>query len=810
MITPPGAELRPVGQLAPGKVLYQGRFRIDLVLAIAPAHALYRAWDLIQQRAVTLIECSSPGYTQATKALERAAPLLEYEHPIISPIQVIFVEHATLFFVLAIGGGQTITQIMDGRSAPIVPAAAIRWIVQAADGVLFLTSHLPEWVMGDLSASSMLVTAEDRVVLLGFGIALGLVHPAAVAGALPQGAVAPELLHGYPTSLSDVYSLAATLHLLLTRRYWRPDDLTITESLAELRPDLPRSLVQAIMCGLADEPAERWPDVSAFREAIVNSLPGERAMSGAWASSLPIEPIDEESPTLVATREHLRAALAAEAVYHATQAGLAPGDVILDDELTSTAPRPVVHVPTDGDDVNAPPTSPREESATAEPGPPAQPESAPTPLAAIAPYLAPMEIEPSASQPGQAPGEEWSLSFSDVEPLLAAPEPEPTPSAIPLPPPIFDEPPHALSWGAFAPPAPPEIGAPPPVVEAPATTVSPPAEDRQAIPWWEVGAAAAGTAAIGFRTVHHGEPVAEDPPPASPPMPPTQAPEERAPAPHPAEIAPEQVNVGGTLADLFAEPGPANPLPPDPTTWEPQAPKSVADATTGDTRASDAWDERPYDLPVYPLLVPTPAEPASALPPLPAEPPATIDRPTPPAAPPQPIVAHISDGPIKSTRTPSRPLGVIVSRLRDMLHAPSQAPAKATGTIVLPRQMFPRHVYSILVRIQRWAQNEQARLTGDALAIVEIECATDAFYLPVKKLALQLPAEGTLSEGTLTITALRPSSHGSPDRLIFTFRTGYGKMLHEDPFVADVTILSTDHPTSGQPMLTLVHLLDLS
>ncbi len=163
--------------------------------------------------------------------------------------------------------------------------------------------------------------------------------------------------------------------------------------------------------------------------------------------------------------------------------------------------------------------------------------------------------------------------------------------------------------------------------------------------------------------------------------------------------------------------------------------------------------------------------------------------------------------PSAKSKTPSRPLGnnPFFTRIRDLLGATTE-PSAALGTVVLPRHMYPQHSYSILVRLQTRTAME---IGGDKrMAIVEVEAPANAFYLPVRRLALPIPVDGGLSEGTLSITALRPSG-GASDRIIFTFKQTDGVILHKGAYVADVTILTAQQIANGEPMITLVHPLDI-
>jgi hypothetical protein len=297
-----------VGRLTASTLLYDGRFRLDLVLVTAPFRALYRAWDLDRQRAITVLELATPSLAVASAAIDRAAPLVESAHPIMQAVQVVWIERGTIFLALGIAGGQTIERIVAERASPVAAGAAARWIAEAADGV----QGLAGWHLGDLSASALLVTAEDRIQLLGFELPLGLAAPEQIAAALPAGSVAPELHGGGCDARSDVFSLAETLHLMLAGRLWTDSGPLDQTGLAAVRPDLAPEVIAVLARGLEPVPDDRWPDVAAFREALLAAFVEGRSPNGA-PGDIPVADLAEEPPTLISSRDALRDAVAAEA-----------------------------------------------------------------------------------------------------------------------------------------------------------------------------------------------------------------------------------------------------------------------------------------------------------------------------------------------------------------------------------------------------------------------------------------------------------------------------------------------------------------
>jgi hypothetical protein len=361
---------RTVGTLTQGTVLYQGRYRIDLLLTRTPHRAIYRAWDLTHNRAATLLELTPADDATVTTALERAAPLVKLDHATLLSFQVVFVEHDTVFIALTFAGGQTVEHIMAERATPIPPAAAVRWISQS-EMLEYFASALPDWHLGDLSSSALFVTAEDRAQPIGFEVPLGLLTPAQVAADLPSGAVAPEMAQGRCDARADVYSLAATLHLLLTRQPWPGGDPASQTALDAVQPALPPPAIAAVRRALAVDPADRWSDIAAFHGALLAgmSAPAAAPAQDEWWLGAASQPLIEEPATLTTQRDDLTAALATEAAaqgsapqwHGADTAPPSPADTTPDaagtPAATSAAPA----------DTNPPPASPSTDEGAAPP-----------------------------------------------------------------------------------------------------------------------------------------------------------------------------------------------------------------------------------------------------------------------------------------------------------------------------------------------------------------------------------------------------------------------------------------------------------
>jgi cyclic di-GMP phosphodiesterase len=139
------------------------------------------------------------------------------------------------------------------RHGPVPMARACEWVRQAASGLQ--EAHDRHLIHRDLKPSNLLLTADDQVKLVDFGLARGVhsnrTDPRALLGSLEF--MAPEQSID-PTAVgpaADIYGLGATMFWLLTGQTPFPYEENVAKALAALQHDRPRRLRQF----LPDAPA---------------------------------------------------------------------------------------------------------------------------------------------------------------------------------------------------------------------------------------------------------------------------------------------------------------------------------------------------------------------------------------------------------------------------------------------------------------------------------------------------------------------------------------------------------------------------
>ena len=180
------------------------------------------------------------------------------------------------YLVMEYVDGQPLSQVLR-PGQPMEPGAAAELMAQAGEALG--AAHARGIVHRDVKPANILVTAQRRVKLTDFGIAVAadavaLTRTGEVLGT--PAYISPEQAQGEPaTPASDVYALGAvTFECLVGQRPFQAETPVAT-ALAHLRepvPELPSAVPAplASVCrrALAKAPAERYADGTAYAVAL--------------------------------------------------------------------------------------------------------------------------------------------------------------------------------------------------------------------------------------------------------------------------------------------------------------------------------------------------------------------------------------------------------------------------------------------------------------------------------------------------------------------------------------------------------------
>lgn len=239
--------------------------------------------------AIKTIHPAVPGTEAQIERFHREARILsELEHPNIVAFREMGKTEEVLFFAMDFVRGIDATGLLK-KTGPMPIPRAVGLVCQLLEALAY--AHAKGFVHRDIKPPNLLVAEEkgrEVVRLADFGLARvyqaselsGLTVMGEFAGTVPF--MAPEQIAHFRDAKPgvDQYAAGATLYNLLTNRFTHdfPRDpkqrlLMILQdkpiSILERRPDLPRKLANVIHRALAREPRERFPDVEAMRQALL-------------------------------------------------------------------------------------------------------------------------------------------------------------------------------------------------------------------------------------------------------------------------------------------------------------------------------------------------------------------------------------------------------------------------------------------------------------------------------------------------------------------------------------------------------------
>lgn len=256
------------------------RYKIEGELGGGGQGAVYQARDLnfpdsrrlvaIKEMHVVAADTSSRASTM--KAFQREANILAtLNHPAIPKIYDFFERDDRAYLVMEYINGRDLEAILNRtKSLPI--DKIIEWGIDLCDVLQYLHNHQPEPIIfRDMKPANIMIDSLGKVRLIDFGIAKVFV------GGLPQtmigteGYSAPEQYKGKANPLSDIYSLGATMHHVVTRSDPRlePPFSFNERAITSHNHDASAEFEQIIMKALEFEPDKRYQTCAEMKEALL-------------------------------------------------------------------------------------------------------------------------------------------------------------------------------------------------------------------------------------------------------------------------------------------------------------------------------------------------------------------------------------------------------------------------------------------------------------------------------------------------------------------------------------------------------------
>jgi serine/threonine-protein kinase len=251
-------------------------------------HLAMRLADATLVAVKMVTPAASGSRTTIERFLREAKILCELNHPNIVAFREMGEAHGQLYFAMEYVPGADAGRLLKERGALPLPRA-VSLVCQLLQALEY--AHAKGFVHRDIKPSNLLVSEEsgsDEVKLADFGLARvyqasnlsGLTLTGSTGGTVAF--MPPEHITNFRMvkPAADQYAAAATLYKLLTDKFvydlpkkFDQQLLMILQEdpvpLRTRRPDLPAELAAVVHRGLARDPAGRYPDAKAMRQALL-------------------------------------------------------------------------------------------------------------------------------------------------------------------------------------------------------------------------------------------------------------------------------------------------------------------------------------------------------------------------------------------------------------------------------------------------------------------------------------------------------------------------------------------------------------
>lgn len=221
---------------------------------------------------------------------------ISLQHPnIVKTIEYGFTTQDEEYLVMEFLEGVGMSYLVDAQNQRM--AQQRLWLlIQLGEGIEYL--HQQNWIHRDVCPRNVIVTDDNIVKLIDFGLVVPNTEPFRAPGNRTGTAnyMAPELIKRQRTDQRiDIFSFAVTCYESYTRKLPWQTPTNVAETLdtilqhinqppndiRKLSPGIDEQVAKAIMKGIATNPDDRWPTmrrmVNELREAAarLNQLPEE-------------------------------------------------------------------------------------------------------------------------------------------------------------------------------------------------------------------------------------------------------------------------------------------------------------------------------------------------------------------------------------------------------------------------------------------------------------------------------------------------------------------------------------------------------
>jgi len=291
----------------PEGTLLDNRYEIRGALKAGGMGAVYLAFDTRLQQICAVKEMfnSAGGSNEKTdyiikRFMEEAQLLAGLSHPSIPRVIDYFNEGETKYYLVMdyIEGCDLNTYVIEKNDGSgLAEELVLEWAIQVCDVLHYLHNQPNPILHRDLKPSNLILRDKDqRIMLIDFGLArtinLQTHTQKTVVGTM--GYAPLEQYQGHPEPRSDIYSLGATMHFLLSAEESMPFKFL---PIRELRQNISPWMERVIQKSLSLKPDNRFSSAEEMYRVLIGEVPIEELIfSPDDTSGLDMSFIHKEKP----------------------------------------------------------------------------------------------------------------------------------------------------------------------------------------------------------------------------------------------------------------------------------------------------------------------------------------------------------------------------------------------------------------------------------------------------------------------------------------------------------------------------------
>lgn len=200
---------------------------------------------------------------------EEAKLLAELDHPNLPKVRDYFMENKRYFMVIDYIKGMDLETLLKNKQAKFSEIQVIKWAIDICDVLSYLHSNDPPVIHRDITPANLFVKERNLSILLfNFNVARRL-DKSCTKEIGTMGYAPPEQMSGNPEQRSDIYSLGATLHHILTGK---PPVPLRFKPVRTLNENISKSTEMIIQKALNVNINERYKSAYEMKNAFINAL----------------------------------------------------------------------------------------------------------------------------------------------------------------------------------------------------------------------------------------------------------------------------------------------------------------------------------------------------------------------------------------------------------------------------------------------------------------------------------------------------------------------------------------------------------